>query len=71
VRLTEDIPISAKLLPEDDRWNKGWFGRGGAREARDPDIDRAWLAVKGALPFVPDDDLERFNADAGWGMLEL
>jgi hypothetical protein len=69
--LTEDIPISAKLLPEDDRWNIGWLGRGGARDARDPDMERTWLAVKGAAPFAPEDDFERFNAEAGCGMLEL
>ena len=71
MRLTEDIPISAKLLPEDERWNIGWFGRGGSKEARDPDIERTWLTVKGAVPLVPEDDLERFNAEAGCGILEL
>ena len=49
----------------------GWFGRGGAREARDPEMERTWLAVKGAAPFAPEDDLERFNAEAGCGILEL
>jgi hypothetical protein len=59
------------LFPEDDRWNIGWLGRGGARDARDPDIERTWLAVKGTVPFAPEDDFERFNAEAGCGMLEL
>ena len=63
MRLTEDIPRSAKFAPDDDRWNRGWFGRGGARDCRDPDIDRAWLAVKGAL--LPEIELDRFIAEAG------
>lgn len=40
VRFTDDVPISARFVPEDDRWNWGWFGRGGANEVRDPEIDR-------------------------------
>lgn len=48
LRLTVDMPRSARLLPDDVRWNTGWAGRGGASDARDPDIDRAWLAVYGA-----------------------
>lgn len=71
MRFTEDIPISAKLFPDDDRWNRGWFGLGGARDARDPDIERTWLAVNGALPFAPEIELERFIAEAGCGMFEL
>jgi hypothetical protein len=40
VRLTEESPISAKFVPEEERWNWGWFGRDGASDARDPDIER-------------------------------
>jgi hypothetical protein len=34
-------------------------------------MERTWLAVKGAAPFAPEDDFERFKADAGCGILEL
>jgi hypothetical protein len=59
-------------VPEEDLWKSGWFGLGGASECRDPEIDRTWLAVKGAL-FRPGPDIEfeRFIADAGCGMFEL
>lgn len=62
------MPISAKFVPEDDRWNSGWLGRGGASDARDPDIDRTWLVVKGAL-LTPEIEFDRFIADAGCGIL--
>jgi hypothetical protein len=70
LRFTDDIPISARFDPEDERWKRGWFGRGGASDARDPDIDRTWFVVKGAL-LTPDIEFERFIADAGWGIFEL
>jgi hypothetical protein len=69
-RFTEDIPISAKFVPDDDRWKRGWFGRGGASEAREPETERACPTVNGAF-WLPDSEFERFMADAGWGMLEL
>jgi hypothetical protein len=62
--------MSARFVPDDERWNCGWFGRDGAREARDPEIERPWLAVTGAL-YIPLMELERFMAEAGCGMLEL
>lgn len=70
MRLTDDMPASARFVPEEDRWKRGWFGRGGARDARDPEMERTWLAVKGAL-FTPDIELERFMVEAGCGILEL
>lgn len=66
--LTDDKPISARLVPEEERPNKGWLGRDMARDCLDPDMDRTWLLEKGALPAAV---LDRFMADAGWGRLEL
>jgi hypothetical protein len=63
-RFTDDIPISAKFVPEEERWKSGWLGRGGASDTRDPEIERTWLAVKGAL-FTPDIEFDRFTAEAG------
>jgi hypothetical protein len=64
--------ISARFVPEEDRWNSGWLGRGGASDARDPEIERTWLAVNGALfTLTPEMELDRFIADAGCGILEL
>ena len=33
--------MSAKFVPEDERWNSGWFGRLGASDAREPEMERA------------------------------
>lgn len=55
--------MSAKLVPDEEPWNMGWFGRDIASECRGPDMDRAWLA----LPMV----LDRFMAEGGCGMPEL
>jgi hypothetical protein len=55
--------MSARLVPDEERWNKGWFGRPTASECRDPDTERPWLA----LPIV----LDRFMADGGCGIPEL
>lgn len=60
-RLTEDSPRSARFVPEDDRWNIGWFGRDMARDCLDPDIDLPWLP---ALAF----EFDRFMADGGGGI---
>ena len=68
LRLTVDAPRSAKLPPEEVLWNTGCAGRGGASDAREPDIDRAWLAVYGATWLMPEIEFERFSADAGCGM---
>lgn len=38
------------------------------RDAREPDIDLAWLTVEGTIWFKPEMELDRFNADAGWGI---
>ncbi len=67
-RLTVDMPRSARLLPDDDRWKTGCAGRGGASDAREPDMDRTWLAVYGATWLIPEMELERFKTDAGCGM---
>ena len=40
---TVDIPISARLLPEEERWKMGWFGRPGASDILEPEVERAWL----------------------------
>lgn len=61
VRLTEERPMSARLVPDDERWKSGWLGRDMARDCLDPDIDRTWPLEKGA----PELELDRFMADAG------
>jgi len=45
LRWTEAKPRSARLLPDDERWNIGWLGRPGARDMREPEVERAWLLV--------------------------
>ena len=42
----------------------GWLGRGGASDARDPEMERTWPVVNGAL-FDPDSEFDRFIAEAG------
>lgn len=64
------MPISAKFAPEEARWKSGWLGRGGAKDARDPEIDLACPTVKGAL-FIAEIELDRFKAEAGCGRFEL
>jgi hypothetical protein len=47
----------------------GCEGRPGASDIRDPEVERAWLVVAGALPswwF----ELDRFIAEAGIGIAE-
>ena len=62
-RFTDDMPISARLAPDDERWKSGWFGRDpSASECLDPDTERTWLALL---------VLDRFMADGGGGMPEL
>lgn len=39
-RLTEDMPASARFVPDEVRWKSGWLGRDMASECRDPDKDR-------------------------------
>jgi len=39
-RFTDERPRSARLVPDDERWNKGWLGRGMARDCLDPDMER-------------------------------
>jgi hypothetical protein len=68
--LTEDIPKSARFVPDDVRWNIGWFGRGAASDARDPESERAFPTAGSAL-LTPEIEFERFIAEAGWGMFEL
>jgi hypothetical protein len=52
------------FVPEEVRGKRGWFGRGGASDAREPDIDRTWLDVYGAL-FIPDIEFDRLRAEVG------
>ena len=40
-RCTVDAPMSARLLPEEERWNTGWLGLPGASDMRDPETERA------------------------------
>ena len=68
-RLMDDMPRSARLVPEEDRWKTGWLGRDAARECLDPDSDRAWPVENGA-PW-PAAELDRFIADGGCGRAEL
>jgi hypothetical protein len=63
-RFTEDSPISAKFVPEEERWNMGWLGRDRARDCLDPDMDLAWL-LENVAPAL---ELDRFIAEAGSGM---
>lgn len=39
--------MSARLVPDEERWKSGC--EGGAKDILDPDTDRTWLAVNGAL----------------------
>lgn len=55
--------MSARLVPDEVRWKRGWFGRDMASEWREPETERPWLA----LPMV----LDRFMAEGGCGMAEL
>jgi hypothetical protein len=45
-RLAVDIPVSAKLPPDEERWKLGCAGRWMLWLI---EIDRTWEAVKGAL----------------------
>lgn len=67
-------PMLARLSPEEERWKMGWLGRPGARDMRDPEVERAWFAVLGApnaLAFcIFEMDWERFMADMGMGIAE-
>ena len=58
----EGRPKSATLVPEDEVrwWKRGWFGRDGAREWREP--VRFGAPIGGA---------GRFSAEAGCGIAEL
>lgn len=37
-RCTDAMP--AKFSPEDDRWKMGWFGRPGASDILEPEVER-------------------------------
>jgi hypothetical protein len=60
--LTDERPMSARFVPEDERVKSGWFGRDAARDCLDPDMDRTWLLEKLALL-----ELDRFMVEAGGG----
>lgn len=55
-------------MPDEERWNTGWLGRPGASDMREPDVERAWLLVKGCWRF--DIEFERFIAELGMGIAE-
>ncbi len=59
-----DLPISAKLLPEDERWKDGCGGLFGASDILDEDCDRPW-PVRGGCSCESFKEFERFNAEAG------
>lgn len=59
--MTEERPRSARLVPEDERWKRGWLGRDMARDCLDPDIDLTWLPEK----LAPLLELDRFMVDPG------
>lgn len=65
--MTEDMPISARLLPPSEALEK--MGCGGrlpiARDCLDPDTERTWLPPK-ALP-----EFDLFMVEGGWGMALL
>ncbi len=67
--LTDESPMSARLVPDDERWKMGWLGRDSASVCLDPDMDRAWLVENGA-PW-PAAELLLFIADGGCGRAEL
>lgn len=47
VRCAVDAPRSARLLPDDERWKRGWFGLPGASDILEPDTERACFVVFG------------------------
>ncbi len=57
--------ISARLVPEEERWKTGCAGRLGARDMREADVVRTWLVVCRLVW-----DVDRFIADAGIGIAE-
>lgn len=67
-RWTVEKPMSARLLPDDDRWKTGCAGLFGASDIREPEVVRTWLVVCGAWRL--DWEVERFMAEAGIGMAE-
>ena len=72
LRWTDWKPVSARFVPDDERWKIGWLGRPGARDILEPDCERAWF---GANWFPPscmfEIELERFMAEAGIGIAEI
>jgi hypothetical protein len=60
-RLAVDMPMSARLLPDDDRWKFGCCGR---PIAGFTEVDRECCAVYGALRRSVL-ELERLTAEAG------
>ena len=65
-RWTDWKPISARLLPEDERWNMGCAGRPAASDMREPDWERP-CCEGNWLPML-DTELTRFMADEGIGI---
>lgn len=59
--------MSARLVPEEERWNMGWLGRDMASDCLCPERERPWLFEKGPVEV----ELDRFMADAGCGIALL
>lgn len=67
-----DWKPSARLVPEEERWKRGWLGRPGARDILEPLCDRAWLGgnccCDCCILFAGG---WRFMADDGIGMADM
>ena len=64
--LTEPRPASARLVPDEERWNMGWLGRDMASDCLWPERERPpWPPEKGAPVEV---ELDRFIVEAGCGI---
>jgi hypothetical protein len=61
-RCTDGKPMSARLVPDDDRWKTGCAGRPPASDILEPDCERACV--------FRCTELERFMADDGIGIAE-
>jgi hypothetical protein len=67
-RCTVEKPISARVVPDEDRWKMGCAGLLGLSDMRDPETVRTCVVVCGACRF--DCEVERFMAEAGIGIAD-
>lgn len=63
--LTEERPMSARLVPDEERWNIGWLGRDMESDCLCPERDRPWPPPENG---PVDAELDRFMADDGCGI---